>query len=173
MAYYSTQARIAALISNPRLNLLGDKDRDGSVDSSLITQALESAKGDIDPYILKAGIAQATIDTWGDTADVPVIVKNINDDLTVYYLAKGATAMNPNVRDNYDIAVSKLEKIAAQDILIPGAIPSSTTYASISVSTDGENRVFTRELLGTPPAASRPSVFESVDDDDDDPETTE
>ena len=172
---WSTQTRIEQRIRAARLKFYADKDRDGTVDPASLTQAFEFADGLCYAYLHHLGAS--TITAW-TASTVPLLAQKIYEDIALSFLAGDALQPNPQIVENYKKSLALLEKIRDGKIDLvdrDGNVltPSASTFAEIEVSTEDDNRVFTRELLGTPPAATHPCVFEAVDNDDSDVETTE
>lgn len=145
MAYYSTQARIEAKASASRVLLFGDKDRDGSIDSASLSQALTAAVNLIKSYTIKR-FGKATVDAW-DSSTVPGLLQDISDTITLFYLASGSNQLNPVVKLLYDEAKEMLCQIRDGELDLSEVSVSSTTFAPVGVSTAedlDECRVFHR-----------------------------
>jgi phage gp36-like protein len=116
-AYYSSETTIKNKVKASRINLYGDKNRDGSIDPDSLTQALIFAKQRILMYVEDRYGSQC--DDW-DSTTVPDALKNISDDLTIFYLASGQNEVNPIVLRNYDMAIDLLEKLNEGKLSLPG-----------------------------------------------------
>lgn len=172
---YSTQASLEAKIKASRIRLWGDKDRDGTIDALTLSQGLGYAEHLIQAYLVKR-FGAGTITAW-TTTTVPALLKDISDDLALYYIASGSNAMSEQVHRNYEQAVKLLTMIRDNEIDLidsTGAMltENSTTFATMDVSTDEYNRVFTQEMLSTPREAQKPSIFAPIEDHDSDVETS-
>ena len=109
MSYYSTQASIEATVTSNRVRIWGDKNADGTVDPASLSQALAFAKSRILAHVWRR-YGDAIVSAWTETT-APELIQGISDDLTLYYLASGANALNPIIEMNYKDAVAMLAQI--------------------------------------------------------------
>ena len=135
-AYYSSETSIKNKVKASRINLYGDRNRDGTLDPDTLTQALMFAKQQILMRIEDRYGAQC--DAWTD-ATVPDALKNISDDLTIFYLATGANEVNPIVKLNYDLAIQTLDAIRDYKLSLPGV---SDFEAGSEIVTDYSNSIY-------------------------------
>lgn len=116
-AYFSSQTTIEAKVRSSRVKLWGDKNADGTLDPTTLDQALAFAKSYILAMITRRYGTQAL--TWTfDTC--PTLLKALSDDLTLYYLASGANAVNPVIDLNYKNAVAMLTMLKEYQADLPG-----------------------------------------------------
>lgn len=146
-AYYSTQARLEALASTARVKLFGDKNRDGTVDSTSLTQALAFAKNHIDALLCRR--FQGTPFTW-TSATVPPVLIPISDNLALYYLASGSIGVTEAIQRNYDQAIQFLQDIVDRKLDIPDAngdvLTEGSSYAAIAASSDLDDETYNRDF---------------------------
>jgi len=128
-AYWSSETTIKNKVKASRINLYGDKNRDGSVDPDSLTQGLNFAKQRILMYVEDRYGAQC--DDW-DSDTVPDALKNISDDLTIYYLASGQNEVNPIVLRNYEMAIDLLEKLHDGMVSLPGVSDFETDTETVT-----------------------------------------
>lgn len=115
--YFSSQTTIEAKVRSSRVKIWGDKNADGVLDPTTLDQALAFAKSMILAMIVRRYGQQAL--TWTfDTC--PPLLKAVSDDLTLYYLAAGANALNPVIDINYKNAVAMLTMIKDYEADLPG-----------------------------------------------------
>lgn len=108
-AYYSTQATIEAKVTALRVRIWGDKNGVGTVDPASLLQALAFAKSRILAHVWRR-YGDTEVKSWTDTT-APDLIKGISDDLSLYYLASGANAVNPVIDANYKDAIAQLVAI--------------------------------------------------------------
>jgi len=132
--YYSSQATLEAKVIPLRVKLWGDKDRDGTVDSETLEQALAFAKNHILSVVYQRYGSQA--DDWDfDTA--PPIIKTLSDDLAIFYLATGTQTLNPVIQQNFENAMSTLKAINLYEMTIPG-VSDEDDYQIITETYDSD-----------------------------------
>lgn len=171
---YSTQTQVEQKIATARLLKIGDRDEDGILDATVFTDAASQAQAWIQSYC--APRYGATVLAAWDTA-TPSLIRHISDILIIYFLAEfGAVKLTEQLTTAYKIRMEQLKAIRDGDLDVvdtDGEVitASTTTYAPAYVSTAGENKVFTRQALGPEPAADFPTVFGTLEDNDDDCET--
>lgn len=176
MAYWSTQTILETKILSSRLLNWGDKNRDGTLDTASLTQAFKAAQGLISGYIT-ARYGSSVITTW-TSSTVPWLIQDIYNVISLYWFVTGSNQISPSVQMMYDNAIKQLEAIRDNELDVFDETnetiltESSTGHMPIAIEPSDTNKVFTREGLGTPPSDYRPDVFQAVEDDDDDSETT-
>lgn len=139
-AYFSSQSTIEAKVRSSRVKLWGDKNADGTLDPATLEQALVDAKHTILAYIVKRYGAQA-LDWTFDSC--PPLLKAVSDNLTLFYLASGANAINPVIELNQKNALSMLTMLKDYDIDLPGVDDSP----AIETATEETESVFDDLLL--------------------------
>lgn len=103
---YSIQTDIENRIGSARLLQLADRDGNGSVDAAVLAAAIEKADDLIDSYL--RGRYDLPLQ-----APVPVIVRELSVDLSIYFLqqARRETLSNQD-QQNYQLAIDFLEGIS-------------------------------------------------------------
>ena len=139
-AYFSSQTTIEAKVRSSRVKLWGDKNADGTLDPATLEQALIYAKQTTLAYVVKRYGAQA-LDWTFDTC--PPLLKAVSDDLTLFYLASGANAVNPVIELNQKNALATLAKLKDYEIDLPGTDDSP----AIETLTEETESVFDGLLL--------------------------
>lgn len=139
-AYFSSQSTIEAKVRSSRVKLWGDKNADGTLDPATLEQALIYAKQTILAYVVKRYGAQA-LDWTFDSC--PPLLKAVSDNLTLFYLASGANAINPVIELNQKNALSMLTMLKDYDIDLPGVDDSP----AIETATEETESVFDDLLL--------------------------
>ena len=138
-AYYSSETTIKNKLSASRINMYGDKDRDGELDPETLTQALIYAKQQILMRFETRFGAQCN--DWTDVT-VPDALRNLSDDLTIYYLATGANAVNEIVKLNYEIAIDMLNEMRDGLLSLPGV---SDYEAGTEIVTASSESIYSAE----------------------------
>lgn len=115
--YFSSQATIEAKVRASRVRIWGDKNADGVIDPMTLEQGLIFAKAHILAMISRRYGSQALAWTFGTC---PPLLKAVSDDITLYYLASGANAVNPVIDLNYKNALAALTMIKDYEMDLPG-----------------------------------------------------
>jgi phage gp36-like protein len=139
--YFSTEASIKAKVRSLRVNLWGDKDRDGSLDTQTLTQALTFAKSTIMsrlyPRYTVAEIEDLTTTTDTDLQDAAGLLKTYSDDLVLYYLASGSNVVNPIIKLSYDTTLDALDKMECYKLSLPG-ISDTNDYQTVTETLESD-----------------------------------
>ena len=115
--YFSSQITIESKVRSSRVKIWGDKNADGTIDPTTLDQALVFARNYILAMVTRRYGTQALAWTF-DTC--PPFLKAVSDDLTLFYLASGANAVNPVIDLNYKNAVAMLTMIKDYEADLPG-----------------------------------------------------
>lgn len=140
--YFSSQTTIEAKVRASRVKLWGDKNADGTLDPATLEQALASAKSIILAYVARR-YPQALDLTF---SGCPPLLKALSDDLTLYYLASGANAVNPVQDLNYKNAVAMLTMIRDYE----NDVPELDDSTALQTTTEETESVFDDLLLSEP-----------------------
>lgn len=140
--YFSSQTTIEAKVRASRVKLWGDKNADGTLDPATLEQALASAKSIILSYVARR-YPQALDLTF---SGCPPLLKALSDDLTLYYLASGANAVNPVQDLNYKNAVAMLTMIRDYE----NDVPELDDSTALQTTTEETESVFDDLLLSEP-----------------------
>lgn len=139
-AYYSSQTTIEAKVRSSRVRLWGDKNADGTLDPTTLEQGLIYAKNHILAMIVRRYGSQAL--DW-DFDSCPPLLKAVSDDLTLFYLATGANAVNPVTDANYKNAIAMLTMLRDYEADLPGVDDTP----AIGTTTEETESVFDDLLL--------------------------
>lgn len=138
---YCTQQDIVDAYGEDRLLLLADRAGDGAVDAAVVTAAIAQAGATTDTRLAKRGYALPL-------ATVPDILKRINIDLAMYYMAANENLLSEMMTERKKDALADLDKIAA------GKIELGLPLAEIPAGQDqpqgdpnAPQRVFTTQTL--------------------------
>lgn len=142
-AYFSSQMTIESKVKASRVKLWGDKNADGTIDPTTLDQGLSFARSQILAYLTRRYGAQALAWTF-DT--VPPILRAVSDDLTLYYLATGANAVNPVIDLIGKNALATLSMLRDYEIDLPG-VDDTPAIATTTGTTDS---VFDGLLISDP-----------------------
>lgn len=137
--YFSSQTTIEAKVRSSRVKLWGDKNADGTLDPATLEQALASAKSIILAYVARR-YPQALDLTF---SGCPPLLKALSDDLTLYYLASGANAVNPVQDLNYKNAVAMLTMIRDYE----NDVPELDDSTALQTTTEETESVFDDLIL--------------------------
>lgn len=137
--YFSSQTTIEAKVRASRVKLWGDKNADGTLDPATLEQALASAKSIILSYVARR-YPQALDLTF---SACPPLLKALSDDLTLYYLASGANAVNPVQDLNYKNAVTMLTMIRDYE----NDVPELDDSTALQTTTEETESVFDDLIL--------------------------
>lgn len=140
--YFSSQTTIEAKVRASRVKLWGDKNADGTLDPATLEQALASAKSIILSYVARR-YPQALDLTF---SGCPPLLRALSDDLTLYYLASGANAVNPVQDLNYKNAVAMLTMIRDYE----NDVPELDDSTALQTTTEETESVFDDLLLSEP-----------------------
>lgn len=137
--YFSSQTTIEAKVRSSRVKLWGDKNADGTLDPVTLDQAFAFAKGMILSYVQRR--YPEALDLTFSTC--PPLLRALSDDLTLYYLASGANAINPIQDLNYKNALAMLQMIRDYQ----NDVPEFEDCTSIQTLTEETESVFDDLLL--------------------------
>lgn len=137
--YFSSQTTIEAKVRASRVKLWGDKNADGTLDPATLEQALASAKSIILSYVARR-YPQALDLTF---SGCPPLLRALSDDLTLYYLASGANAVNPVQDLNYKNAVAMLTMIRDYE----NDVPELDDSTALQTTTEETESVFDDLLI--------------------------
>ena len=126
--YFSSQETIEAKVKAARINIWGDRNRDGELDADTLAQALTYAKSKILGYLQTRYGAQ--IHDW-TLSDVPDLLRDISDTLTLFYIAAGQNAMNDVIKLTYDEVIETLKAIRNYEMDIP-EVSDSDSYMTVT-----------------------------------------
>jgi phage gp36-like protein len=132
--YFSSQTTIEAKVKAARIKIWGDRDRDGTLDSDTLDQALKFAKNRILGYVQTRFGSQ--VHDWV-LADVPDVLREISDSLTLWYIAGGQNAMNDVIALNYKEAMTSLERMRDYEMDIP-EVSDSDDYQTVTDDFDSD-----------------------------------
>ena len=138
--YFSSQTTIEAKVRSSRVKIWGDKNADGILDPTTLDQALAFAKNYILAMISRRYGVQALAWTF-DTC--PPLLKAVSDDLTLFYLASGANALNPVIDVSYKNAIAMLTMLKDYEADLPGVDDTP----AIETATEEMDSVFDDLLL--------------------------
>lgn len=138
---YATEQNCIDRYGEDTVIVATDRDGDGSVDSTVMSNALSDADATIDSYV--SGLPGWPFDPTPDSFE------RIACDLALYYAAQPANAATESQRQRYEDAIQYLRDVGTQKIRLPQvaeeAFVASDAAADIVQNTD---RVFTRTKLG-------------------------
>ena len=154
-AYFSSQSTIEAKVRSSRVKLWGDKNADGTLDPATLEQALIYAKQTILAYVVKRYGAQA-LDWTFDTC--PPLLKAVSDDLTLFYLASGANAVNPVIELNQKNVLAMLTMLKDYELDLPGTDDSP----AIETLTEDTESVFDDLLIDTQASTNPALLYRNV-----------
>jgi len=147
MAGWSTQARVTILIGSDRLVRLGDKNRDGSLDSGLFDQANDAARNKALPYLVRRYGTTAT--AWTSSTAPPSLI-DISDTLVVWYLTKGNPAIAESARQDYDDAIADLIAIREEQMDLYDSdgniITEGARFENLKASSDLDDYAYNRDF---------------------------
>lgn len=139
-AYFSSQTTIESKVRASRVKIWGDKNADGTLDPTTLEQAFVFAKSTILALVSRRYGSQALNWTFDSC---PSLLKAVSDDLTLYYLASGANAVNPVIDLNYKNAVAMLTMLKDYNADLPGVDDTP----AIETATEETESVFDDLLL--------------------------
>ena len=149
--FFSSETTIKARVKASRINLYGDKDRDGALDPLALEQALSYARQTILMALINRYGSQ--VEAWDDLT-VPAALRFISDDLTIYYLASGQYAVNPVVQAAYEAALNNLLKISEGEWSLPGISDHENEAEALTLTTqsiyadDAEISTYSANITG-------------------------
>lgn len=139
-AYFSSQTTIESKVRASRVKIWGDKNADGTLDPTTLEQAFAFAKSTVLALVSRRYGSQALNWTFDSC---PSLLKAVSDDLTLYYLASGANAVNPVIDLNYKNAVAMLTMLKDYEADLPGVDDTP----AIETTTEETESVFDDLLL--------------------------
>jgi len=127
-AYFSTEASIIAKNKEARVKLWGDRNRDGVLDPTTVSQALVFAKSRILAFIQTRYGSQ--ILEW-DSNSVPDVLRDISDTLALWYIATGQNAINETIEKLHVNAIKELKMLRLYEMDIP-EVSDSDSYMTVT-----------------------------------------
>lgn len=121
-----------------------DDNLDGTIDSSLITEAISLAEGAIDRYAAQ----QYAVPLALTNSSVAKMIKDAAGAVAGYRLASRIWETVPeNLKQEYDTAIAWLETVAAGKVYLPGESPASAPKPSGGIIIGGADAIVTRETM--------------------------
>ena len=112
---YSTQTTIENSCSVERVKIYGDKNKDGVLDTSILTKAINDAEGIIKGYLYER--YGSTLDSADSTTSK--LLTAISDSIALYMLASTNNAITIPIDIKYKAAIEFLEKLREYKLSIP------------------------------------------------------
>lgn len=139
---YIVQADLLADIPNDVLIQLTDDNKDGSVDSSVVTDAITRAQSEVDGYLAtKYSVPIAA---------PPQLVKSLTATLTCYRLfGRRGRGVPEDWGKRYDDAVRTLTNISKGLVKLDVEPPPAESSTATAGEIKGPERVFDRDKLGS------------------------
>ena len=142
MSYITQTDFVPGQMTEDRLVQLTDDDKDSVADAGVVAKAIQDAEAEINGYV-------ATRYAVPIAAPVPDLVRKLDIDITIYNVWRRREKVPELVRTAYEDAVKKLEGIAKGTITLGvDPAPAESTKSSAG-ETMGDERVFTRDKLGS------------------------
>ena len=111
----------------------------GTIDTSVVDRAIEDADAEIDSYC-RAGYTVPLDPT-------PAIIRKFSVDIAIYNLFSRRHGADEVRIKRYEDAIIFLKGVAEGDISLGGDAPESTAQDAIKVTTEKDDRIFTRTTL--------------------------
>lgn len=112
---YSTQATIEHSCSVEKTRIYSDKNKDGIVDSSVLTKAINDAEGIIKGYLYERYGSQLD----SATSTTSTLLTFLSDAISIYMLASTNNAISIPIDLRYKAAIDFLEKLRDYKLTIP------------------------------------------------------
>jgi len=135
---YATLADLQAMLDNAVLVDLTDDDGTGTVDTTKVTQALETADVEIDAYLGERYPLPLTA--------VPAIVTKVAADLAIFNLYARRSGPPEHWQKRYDNAIRLLDKVRTGELSL-GATDPQATGSSDEAAVSATTAVFSSETL--------------------------
>ena len=136
---YILQSDIEGFMSRTQLIQCTDDEKTGEIDTDKITKAIEDAESEVNGYLGKRYVVPIA-------PPVPNLVQKLSTDIAVWNVWRRRQRAPENVRQAYEDAIKRLEKIAAGEIVLDvETLPPASTLTGGEVFT--AKRKFTRHKM--------------------------